>query len=171
MGAVQNPLAKQRALLAMRDQAAQWIAAYKADVVARGLGFTPEDLAAVDAAAAAHPVPTQEPGFGTKLSMFWVGLKAIAQSYPAEGMSADDPRLAPVAGLSFPAYAVAARAIMWAEDPALNARVMAALGHPPEAWQAAVDGWTERIKDDVVVATMYGQIFSQVGDLPLKVSR
>ena len=171
MGAVQNPLAKQRALLAMRDQAARWIAAYKADVVARGLGFTPEDVAAVDASAAAHPVPTKQPGLGTKLSMFWVGLKAILQSYPAEGLREDDPRLAPVAGLSFPAYAVAARAIMWAEDPALNARVMAALGHPPETWQAAVDGWTERLTDDVVVATMYGQLFSQVGDLPLKVSR
>ena len=54
-GAVQNPLAKQRALLAMRDQAARWIAAYKADVVARGLGFTPEDVAAVEASHAARP--------------------------------------------------------------------------------------------------------------------
>ena len=170
MNAVQNPLAKQRALMAMRDQAAQWIGAYKADIVARGLGFTAEDLAAVDASAVAHPVPTEEPGLGTKLSAVWVALKAIAQSYPADGLSEDDPRLAPVAGLSFPAYAVAARAIMWAEDPALNARVMAALGHPADSWQAAVDGWTERIKDDVVVATMYGQLFSQVGDLPRKLS-
>ena len=29
-------------------------------------------------------------------------------------------------------------------------------------------GWTERIEDDVVIATMYGQLFSQVGDLPLR---
>lgn len=171
MGRVQNPLGKQRALLAMRDQAARWIAVCKADVVSRGLGFTPEDVVAIDASAAAHPLPSQKPGFGTKLSMIWVGLKATLKSYPAEGLLEDDARLAPVAGLTFPAYAVAARAIGWAEDTALNARVMSALGHSPETWQAAVDGWTERITDDVVAATMYGQLFSQVGDLPLKVSR
>jgi hypothetical protein len=82
-----------------------------------------------------------------------------------------DPRANQSRGLSFPAYAVAARAIGWAEDVALTARVMTALGHAPETWQAAIDGWTERITDDVVVATMYGQLFSQVGDLPLRVSR
>ncbi len=168
MGVVQNPLAKQRALLAMRDQAARWVTAYKADLVARGLGFTAEDMAAVEASAAALPLPSQKPGFGTKLSMVWVGLKAALQSYPLEGLREGDPGLAPVAGLSFPAYAVAARAIGWAEDPALTARVMAALGLPAESWQAAMDGWTERITDDVVVATMYGQLFSQVGDLPVK---
>jgi len=171
MARVQNPLAKQRALLTLRDQAAQWIAAYKADLVASGHGFTPEDLAAVEASAAAHPLPSQQPGFGTKLSVIWVGLKATLKSYPAEGLREDDPRLAPVAGLSFPAYAVAASAIGWAQDPALTARVMAALGHAPATWQAAVDGWVERITHDVVVATMYGQLFSQVGELPLKVSR
>ena len=40
---------------------------------------------------------------------------------------------------------------------------MAALGITPAAWEAADRGWTERIEHDVVVATMYGQLFSQVG--------
>src|SRR6187399_1516274 len=48
-GAMQNPLAKQRALLALRSQAARWLAEYDAALVGRGLGFTPEDLAAVEA--------------------------------------------------------------------------------------------------------------------------
>jgi hypothetical protein len=171
MGAVQNPRAKQRALMVLREQAAGWVEAYKADVVASGLGFTPADLAAVKASAVAHPVPSRKPGLLTKLSMFRVGFQAGLKSYPADGLPDDDPRLTPVAGLSFPAYAVAAVAIGWADDAALNARVMAALGHPPEAWLAAVDGWTERLTHDVVLATMYGQLFSQVGELPVRVSR
>ena len=90
------------------------------------------------------------------------------QSYPGE-LREDDPKLAPVAGLSFPAYATAAAAIGWAtDDAALVARVTAALGVSPADWEAAIEGWTERIKDDVVIATMYGQLFAQVKDLPRK---
>ena len=101
--------------------------------------------------------------------MIWVGLKATFQSYPGEGSTTDDPRLAPVAGLSFPAYATAAAAIGWAtDDAALVARVTAAIGVTPADWEAAIEGWTERIKDDVVIATMYGQLFAQVGTLPMK---
>ena len=81
----------------------------------------------------------------------------------------DDPKLAPVAGLSFPASATAAVAIGWAsDDAALVARVTATLGVSPADWEAAIEGWTERIKDDVVIATMYGQLFAQVERLPMK---
>jgi len=45
---VQNPLATQRALLALRAQAAQWLAEYDAALLARGFGFTPEDVAQVE---------------------------------------------------------------------------------------------------------------------------
>jgi hypothetical protein len=101
--------------------------------------------------------------------MLVVGLAAVFRRYPPNGLDEDDPRLAPVAGLSFAAYATAASALGWAsEDPALVARTMTALGHTPEDWKAAMDGWTARIEDDVVIATMYGQLFSQVGDLPLR---
>jgi len=165
---MQNPLAKQRALLALREQAARWLAAYDAELVARGLGFTPEDVTAIEASHKSRPVPAEKPGPMTYLSMVWVGLKATFQSYPGE-LDAHDPKLAPVAGLSFPAYATAAAAIGWAtDDPALVARVTAAIGVTPADWEAAIEGWTERITGDVVIATMYGQLFAQVGDLPMK---
>jgi hypothetical protein len=168
MGGVQNPLAKQRALLALQAQAAQWLAEYDADLVARGLGFTPEDVAAVEASHTSRPTSAVQAGPLTYLSAIWVGLKATFQSYPSE-LRPDDPRLTPVAGLGFPAYATAAAAIGWAtDDPALVARVTAAIGVTPADWEAAIEGWTERLKGDVVIATMYGQLFSQVKDLPRK---
>ena len=165
---MQNPLAKQRALLSLRAQAAQWLAECYAALVARGLGFTPEDVAAIEASHRARPVPTEKPGPLTFVSAVWVGLKATLKSYPGE-LRVDDPKLAPVAGLSFPAYATAAAAIGWAtDDEALVSRVTAALGVSPADWEAAIEGWTERIKDDVVIATMYGQLFAQVKKLPMK---
>lgn len=167
---MQNPLAKQRALLALRSQAARWLAEYDAALVARGLGFTPEDVAAVEASHVALPTPKEKPGPGTFVQAVWVGLKATFKSYPGE-LREDDPKLVPVAGLSFPAYATAAAAIGWAtDDAALVARVTAALGVSPADWEAAIEGWTERIKDDVVIATMYGQLFAQVEKLPMKAS-
>ena len=167
---MQGPLGKQRALLALRAQALRWLDAYKAEVIGRGLGFTADDLTALATARAAHPGPTQEDvSWWLRLRMLVVGLAAVFRRYPADGLDESDPRLAPVAGMSFPAYATAAAALGWAsEDPALVARVTGALGHTPEDWKAAMAGWTERIEDDVVIATMYGQLFSQVGDLPLK---
>ncbi len=161
---MQNPLAKQRALLALRSQAAQWLADYDATLVARGLGFTPEDVAAVESSRTTRPTSSVKAGPLTFVSMVWVGLKATLQRYP-DALDPNDPDLAPVAGLSFPAYATAAAAIGWAtDDAALVARVTAAIGVTPADWEAAIEGWTERIKDDVVVATMYGQLFAQVGD-------
>jgi hypothetical protein len=169
---LQGPLGKQKALLTLRAQAATWVERYRADVVARGLGFTPDDLTALRTAKAAHPGPdADDVSLGLRLRMVIVGLAAVFRRYPSEGLDEADPRLAPVAGMSFAAYATAASALGWAsEDPALVARVTAALGHTPDDWKAAMAGWTERIEDDVVIATMYGQLFSQVGDLPLRAS-
>jgi hypothetical protein len=160
-------MAKQRALLALREQAAAWLAAYKLELGARGLGFTADDLAVIDATAAAHPPPTAPLGWRQKWQVAKVSVRATLASFPAGGIAPADPRLTPVGGLSFPAYAVAARALGWAsEDPELVARVLPALGHTVAEWEAAMAGWTSRITADVVVATMYGQLFSQVGDLP-----
>jgi hypothetical protein len=165
---MQNPLAKQRALLALRAQAARWLADYDAALVARGLGFTPEDVAVVEASHRDTPTSKVKAGPLTYVSAVWVALKATLQRYPGE-LDPADPDLAPVAGLSFPAYATAAAAIGWAtDDAALVARVTAAIGVTPADWEAAMEGWTERIKDDVVIATMYGQLFSQVTTLPMK---
>ena len=164
---VQNPLAKQRALLSLRAQAASWLTTYGAELVSRGLGFTADDVAAVEAAALATPRPTQEPGLRLYLAGVWVAIKATVQSYPSQ-LRAEDPRITPIGGLSFPAYAVAGKAIGWSEDEELVARVTAAVGITPADWKTAVDGWTERIKDDVVIATMYGQLYAQVETLPLK---
>lgn len=168
---MQGPLGKQRAVLALRDQAARWLAAYRADLASRGLGFTADDVTVLTAACDGHPGPTPDDvSLRLKLRMYVVGLAAVFRRFPAGGLDESDPRLTPVAGMSFAAYATAAAALGWAsEDPALVARVTAALGHTPEDWQAAMDGWTDRISHDVVIATMYGQLFSQAGDLPLKV--
>ena len=65
---MQNPLAKQRALLSLRAQAAQWLAECDAALAARGLGFTPEDVAAVEASRRAHPAPSATPGLRTHLA-------------------------------------------------------------------------------------------------------
>ena len=62
---------------------------------------------------------------------------------------------------------MAAKAIGWAgEDRALVERVTAALGLSPADWDTAQHGWTQRCTDDMVVATMYGQLFTNVGELP-----
>jgi len=160
-------MAKQQALLALREQAVAWLATYKLELSARGLGFTADDLAVIEAAAAAHPPPPATLTWRQKWQVAKVSAQATFASFPAGGIAPDDPRLAPIGGLSFPAYAVAANALGWAsEDPELVARVLPALGHTVAEWEAAMAGWTERITDDVVVATMYGQLFSQVGELP-----
>lgn len=166
---MQNPIAKQRALLALREQAATWLASYKRDLVASGLGFTAEDVAVIAAAVATHPRPSAPLTWKQKFQIAKVGLQATWASYPAGGIPADDPRMAPVGAVTFPAYAVAARAMGWgSEDPALVALVLPALGLTVADWELALKGWGERTTHDVVVGTMYGQLFSQVGDLPLR---
>ena len=67
------------------------------------------------------------------------------------------------------AYAVAAKAVGWAnEDDALIDRVVKALGHTREDYDKAGDHWTPMLKMDMAVATLYGQLFANVGDLPVR---
>ena len=53
----QDPAAMGRAIQAIMAQAGAWVTQYKSDLTARGLGFTPDDLAAIAASATAHPKP------------------------------------------------------------------------------------------------------------------
>jgi hypothetical protein len=166
----QDPAAMGRAIQAIMAQAGAWIAHYKSDLTSRGLGFTPEDLAAVTASATAHPLP---PGGATAseadvAEMEQVRQAALETVYPETGFAPEDPRLTPV-GMPLVAFAVAAKAVGWAnEDDALIDRVVKALGHTREDYDKAGDHWTPMLKTDMAVATLYGQLFSNVGDLPVK---
>ncbi len=160
-----------RAVQAIMGQAGAWVTQYKSDLAARGLGFSPEDLAAIAVSATAHPLPPggdRPPSATDQAEMQRVQQAALAAEYPEHGFAPDDPRLTPV-GMPLVAYAVAARAIGWAnEDAALVERVVEALGHTREDYDKAGDHWTPMLEQDMAVATLYGQLFAHSGDLPLK---
>jgi len=161
-----------RAMQAIMAQAAAWVTQYKAELAARGLGFTPDDLAAVTASAAAHPLPTghetAQPTASELEDLQRVQRLALETVYPEAGFAPDDPRLAPV-GMPLVSYAVAARAIGWAsDDAALTERVLTALGHTRADYDQAMAHWTELLKTDMALATLYGQLFANAGDLPAK---
>lgn len=164
-------MAMSRALMAIRGQADAWIQSYKSHLTTNGFGFTDDDLALIAAERDAHPVPEgtvpgAEPSAELQASAMGVARQALAAEYPEQGFAGDDPRLAPIEGIALVAYAVAANAMGWSTDPTLKQRVLQALGHTVGQWDAAVPQWTQRITDDITVAYLYGQLFSQVGELP-----
>jgi hypothetical protein len=169
----QDPMAMARAVQAIMAQAVSWVAAYKADVVARGHGFTPDDLAAVAASATAHPLPPgQTPGAAPSADDVAAVERVQAQVaqtvFPESGFAEDDPRLVGH-GMPLVAWAVAARAIGWAnEDDALIDRTVAALGHTRADYDTASAWFTPMLSSDMAVATLYGQLFANVGELPAK---
>ena len=158
-----------RAIQAIMAQAGAWIAQYKTDLASRGLGFTPDDLAAIAASATAHPNPPPvADAAGQAAEMEQVRQAALETVYPETGFAPEDPRLTPV-GMPLVAFAVAAKAVGWAnEDAALIDRVVKALGHTREDYDKASDHWTPVLKTDMAVATLYGQLFANVGDLPVR---
>jgi hypothetical protein len=165
-------MAMARAMQAIMAQAAAWMTQYRTDLSARGLGFSPDDLSAVEASAAAHPLPaghaTAEPTADELADMQRVQKLALETVYPEAGFAPDDPRLVPV-GMPLVAWAVAARAIGWAnDDVALAERVLTALGHTRADYDQASVHWTVLLKTDMAVATLYGQLFSQATELPRK---
>ena len=84
---------------------------------------------------------------------------AMAAVYPVTGFDASDPRIAG-AGMSLEAYAVAAKAVGWANgDDALIDRVCGALGVSRADYDQAGAHWTEVLKMDMPVATLYGQLY------------
>lgn len=158
-------------MMALQRQAAAWFAAYSQQLVAAGYGFTADDLAAVEASHAAHPLPAGMEA-GAPLSAEDIAAAervqqaAMAAEYPADGFAPDDPRIAPVAGVPLVALAVASRAIGWSTEPAFVARVLGALGLDAAMWEAAGQEWKQRATDDVVVAAFYGQLYSSADPLP-----
>jgi hypothetical protein len=165
----QDPAAMGRAIQAIMAQAGAWVTQYKSDLTARGLGFTPDDLAAVAASAVAHPDPpaATDPA-ALAAEMEQVRQAALTAEYPETGFAPDDPRLTAV-GMPLVAYAVAAKAVGWANgDDALVQRVVTALGHTRDDYDKAGEHWTPMLKTDMAVATLYGQLFGMVGDLPAK---
>lgn len=159
-----------RAMQAIMAQAAAWVAQYKTELTASGLGFTPDDLAAITASATAHPLPPggATPSPADQAEMQHVQQLAMETVYPEAGFASDDPRLAAV-GMPLVAYAVAARAIGWAnDDTALVDRVVAALGHTHDDYAKAAEHWTPLLRTDMAVAMLYGQLFADVGELPVR---
>jgi hypothetical protein len=161
-----------RAMQAIMAQAAAWVAAYKTDLASRGLGFSADDLTAISASATAHPLPPgHEAGTPTAADIeaaHRVQAQVAETVFPETGFAPDDPRLVPQ-GMPLVAWAVAARAIGWAtEDAALVERVLAALGHTRADYDTATAHWTPMLTSDMAVATLYGQLFANAADLPLR---
>lgn len=151
-------------LMAMQGQAAQWLTTTKAALEAAGHGFTPEDLAAFAVSAAAHPTPElADVGAPDALSAdaMEVARQAMEADYPEGGMPPDDPRLAPVAGVTLAMHAIAAKLIGWSKDPEDTARAARGLGVEVPALEEAAEAFRARIQADVVLAAFYGQLFSQ----------
>ena len=155
-----------QAMQAFQRQAAALLAQRKEELGASGLGFSPElqQEIAEQAAANPHPPgmdPTAPASADDVAAAQEVAAKALRAQYPPDGFAAGDPRIAPACGVSFPTFAIAARAIGWSTDRDFIGRVVAALGLDLATWDAASEEWGRRMQDDVVVAAFYGQLFSQ----------
>jgi hypothetical protein len=159
-------MAVAQSTLVLRQQAADGLAQTKAALAAAGLGFTADDLAVIAAAPQKYPIPEEyTPGHASPETMAAVqdvAKRATEAEYPPNGYATDDPRLAPVEGLSIYVAAMAAKAIGFgSEDAAYVERVTRALGFDPATYLRAAAVWRERVVADVVLATFYGQVFAQ----------
>lgn len=153
-----------KAIMALQQQAQAWVASTDQALAAAGRGFTDADRAAIAASHAAHPVPEGEHAdAGTtaqdQAAAADLARQAMTAEYPPEGLAADDPRLAPVEGVTLALYAIGAKAIGWSTDEAHIDRVVAALGVDRAAWDRAAVAIRERITTDVVLGTFYGQLY------------
>ncbi|WP_421121506.1 hypothetical protein ACE2AJ_09200 [Aquihabitans daechungensis] len=87
--------------------------------------------------------------------------RAMEAEYPEGGFQPDDPRLAPIEGVTLAMAALAAKLIGWSTDPADTERAARGLGIPTDVYERAAAAWSERVREDVVLAAFYGQLFSQ----------
>ena len=161
----------QRGVIALHHQAHRLLRTYEEDLTRRALGLSAEDKAAIEQSKAAHPLPEGfDPNAGPTAEQQAeieatreAALKAV---YPRDGIPDEDPRLEPINGVSLPAYAKAAAAIGWSTDAALKERVCNALGLDPAAFDDAGLEWRRRIQSDMVLATLYGQLFAAASGAP-----
>jgi hypothetical protein len=165
---MQDPAAMAQAMTALKQQAEGWMASYRASLEARGLGFSDDDLAAIEAAAVANPTPP--PSSTPDIDVAELARQAQAAVYPADGFPPDDPRLAPIAGVALVEQAVAARAIGWSTDADLIALVLSGLGVDAAAWAQVSEQWQARVTGDMALGAFYGQLFIAADPLPRRPS-
>ena len=168
---MQNPIEMQRGVMALHHQAYRMLSKYKSELEARSLGFSAEDKAAIEASHAANPVPQGYSETTVSTADQQAEIEAVRQAalnavYPPEGISEDDPRLTPISGIDLITYATIAGAIGWSPDTALKNRVCKALGVDPAAYDSAGGGWTQRLRADVVLSTLYGQLLAAASGAP-----
>ena len=161
-----DPMDMAKAIMALQQQAAQELAACKQDLAARELGFDADDQRAIAESAAAHPFPAgyvegAPPSEEDIARSQAVAAQAASAEYPMDGFPPGDPRLAPIDGVTLPLYAIANHAIGWSTEQAYIDRIVTKLGIDPATWATAGPAWNERIAADIVLATYYGQLFSQ----------
>ena len=153
------------AMMAFQSQAQAWIGSTRAALSHAGHGFSSDDLAAISASAAAHPVPEGPDASAEAQASQAAAARDLARQaaeavYPPNGFDPSDPRLAPVEGVSLALAAMGARAIGWSTDDAHIDRVVAALGVDREVWDRAAPVLRERVAGDVVLAAFYGQLYA-----------
>ena len=66
------------------------------------------------------------------------------------------PDAEPIAGVSLEQYAAISRAMVGSQDPS----IAAAHGVAPDAWQAAMAGWTERMQRNHAVAQRFNALYT-----------
>ena len=157
-------MAMASSMMAMQAQAAQWLVATKAALEAAGHGFTSDDLAAFAASSAAQPV-TEVADVGDPAQLQAEAMEAaqrsMAADWPPGGLAPDDPRLAPIEGVTMAMAAIAAKLVGWSKDPEDAARAARCLGVDRDVFERASTGFSDRVRDDIVLAAFYGQLFSQ----------
>jgi hypothetical protein len=73
----------------------------------------------------------------------------------------DDPRLAPIAGVTIEQYAAISKAAatQGADEAGLVGLALARGVSDPAAWQDAYDGWNARMQGDMQLATHFGHLY------------
>jgi hypothetical protein len=114
---------------------------------ARQLGAQAQQMAA--AQQAAYAAQAQQAGFAAQAQ------PAVAGAGAAEGADFD-----PIAGVSIEQFAAVSKGVAaFGYDPAKLPEIAASRGIAQADWQAAHQGWNERIKRNRAVAQRFNQLY------------